>query len=221
MIKVGVGDYAVLDILPGEYAQIADIATLFDVNFLKRAFSKFAEIELNLKYSLNPENLFESACLTLLDDGAAQVNTVAQSTQRVATNNVKPTQTVQLQPVQEAEPQATVQPTAPVQKSETDRVWGNVLIKVRENNLFALSNALTSVFKVEEINKRLILHTNDLSSRDLIDNKDKLDVLLKLVNLFDESITKIEVMYDKQNASTQDIKDNLKEIFKSKIKFKE
>jgi len=169
----------------------------------------------------NPENLFESACLTLLDDGAAQVNTVAQSTQRVATNNVKPTQTVQLQPVQEAEPQATVQPTAPVQKSETDRVWGNVLIKVRENNLFALSNALTSVFKVEEINKRLILHTNDLSSRDLIDNKDKLDVLLKLVNLFDESITKIEVMYDKQNASTQDIKDNLKEIFKSKIKFKE
>ena len=65
------------------------------------------------------------------------------------------------------------------------------------------------------------MHTNDLSSRDLIDNKDKLDVLLKLVNLFDESITKIEVMYDKQNASTQDIKDNLKEIFKSKIKFKE
>ena len=194
---------------------------MFDVNFLKRAFTKFAETELNLKYSLNPENLFESACLSLLDDAGVQAQQVSQPAQRTGTSSAQASQPVQLQPVQEETPQAINQQTAPVQKSETDKVWGNVLIKVRENNLFALSNALTSVFKVEVINKRFILHTNDLSSRDLIDNADKLDVLLKLVNLFDDSITKIEVMYDKQNASTQDIKDNLKEIFKSKIKFKE
>ena len=60
MVKVGVGDYAVLDILPGEFASIADIAAKFDINYLKQAFNKFSEIELDLKYSLNPENLFES-----------------------------------------------------------------------------------------------------------------------------------------------------------------
>ena len=51
MIKVGVGDYTVLDILPGEYAQYSEIGNLFELSYLKRAFSKFAEIELELKYS--------------------------------------------------------------------------------------------------------------------------------------------------------------------------
>ena len=55
----------------------------------------------------------------------------------------------------------------------------------------------------------------------MIDNKDRIGVLLKLVNLFDDGITDVIVEYDKQNASTQDIKDSLKEAFKNKIKFKE
>ena len=55
----------------------------------------------------------------------------------------------------------------------------------------------------------------------MIDNKERIDVLLKLVKLFDDSIEMIEIEYDKENASTQDIKDNLKDVFKSKIKFKE
>ena len=67
MIKSGVTDYAVLDILPGDFKQYADIADLFDIDLLKQAFAKFAETELDLKYSLNPENLFESACLGLID----------------------------------------------------------------------------------------------------------------------------------------------------------
>ncbi len=65
MIKVGIADYSILDIMPGEYAQYSEIASKFDINYLKSAFSKFAEIELELKYSINPENLFESACLQI------------------------------------------------------------------------------------------------------------------------------------------------------------
>ena len=208
MIKSGVGDYTVLDILPGEFAQYAEIANMFNIEYLKSAFSKFAKIELELKYSLNPENLFESACLELIDFGV-QPQVVAQQPQ-----------TVVQQPVVTSQPKA--QPVEQKrEQTEIERIWGNVLLKVKENNMFALSNALTNVNKVQQISSKMIISTNDASSYEMIDNKDRIGVLLKLVNLFDDSITEVIVEYDKQNASVQDIKDNLKDIFKNKIKFKE
>ena len=208
MIKSGVGDYTVLDILPGEFAQYAEIANMFNIEYLKSAFSKFAKIELELKYSLNPENLFESACLELVDFGV-QPQVVAQQPQ-----------TVVQQPVVTSQPKA--QPVEQKrEQTEIERIWGNVLLKVKENNMFALSNALTNVNKVQQISSKMIISTNDASSYEMIDNKDRIGVLLKLVNLFDDSITEVIVEYDKQNASVQDIKDNLKDIFKNKIKFKE
>ena len=201
MIKVGVGDYTVLDILPGEFASYADIASQFDLELLKIAFSRFAEVELDLKYSINPENLFESTCLSLL------VNPTTMVTETKA-----PTQVVV--PVQQPEIKAE-------SSNEIDKIWGNVLIKTKERNLFALSNALINIVKVEKRLNKLILHTNDLGSFQMIDNKERLNVILELVNLFDDSIKDIEIQYDKTNASTQDVKDSLKDAFKSKIKFKE
>ena len=87
--------------------------------------------------------------------------------------------------------------------------------------MFALSNALTTVNKVNQVGKNLIIKTNDFGSYEMIDNSERLSVLLKLVNLFDDSIEKVIVEYDKSNASKQDVKDALKDVFKSKIKFKE
>ena len=204
MIKVGVGDYAVLDILPGEFATYNDIASQFDINYLKMAFSRFASVELDLKYSINPENLFESTCLDL-----------------VSTPTVLPAQPVVFNaPVQPQVVQQKQEPAA-VSSNETDKVWGNVLIKAKERNLFALSNALINVTKVEKKLNCLIIHTNDLGSFQMIDNKERLNVILELVNLFDDNIKIVEVEYDKSNVSTQDVKDSLKDAFKSKIKFKE
>ncbi len=200
MIKSGIGDYSVLDILPGEYANYSEIASQFDLNYLKSAFSKFASIELDLKYSINPENLFESACLDLLSFDESQVV-------------IKPPK-IETKPV-ETETKKVVNQT------EIEKVWGNVLIKVKEKNLFALSNALTTVNKVEKLVNKLIIHTNDQGSYQMIDNKERIDVLLSLVKLFDDSISGVEIEYDKTNASKNDIKDSLKDVFKTKIKFKE
>lgn len=203
MIKVGVGDYAVLDILPGEFASYADLANMFDLNYLKTAFSKFTNIELDLKYSINPENLFESACLELV-----RFETVSTH-EPAATNVVKP-------------PVVPAAPVMPVEnKTEVEKVWGNVLRKVKESNLFALSNALVTVNKVEKLLNTLKIYTNDLGSYQMIDNKERINVLLNLVKLFDESIENVVVEYDSKNASSQDVKDSLREVFKSKIKFKE
>ncbi len=202
MIKVGVGDYSILDILPGEYASYVDIANMFDINYLKNAFSAFAKVELDLKYSLNPENLFETTCLGLMNFGVASKveNIPSQITPKV---QVQPTV---VQSVRE--------------ETETEKIWGNVLLKVKENNMFALANALTNVNKVSQVGKNLIITTNDIGSYEMIDNADRISVLLKLVKLFDDDIEQVIVEYDKSNASTQDIKDNLKDVFKSKIKFK-
>ena len=211
MIKVGVGDYSILDILPGEFAGYSEIANMFEIGYLKTAFSKFAQIELDLKYSLNPENLFETACLTLMQGGSEQPQVVVQQVQPVE----KPK--VVAQPVDVVMPE----PAKEVQQTEIEKVWGNVLIKVKENNMFALANALINVNKVQKIANKMIISTNNLSSYEMIDNPERIGVLLKLVNLFDDSIENIIVEYDKTNASKQDIKDGLKDVFKSKIKFKE
>ncbi len=204
MIKSGIGDYSILDILPGEYAQYSHMSSQFDLNYLKTAFSKFAEIELDLKYSINPENLFESACLDLIN---------FEERAYVPVN--KPV----INPVQS---QVEVKPVVTEkEQTEIEKLWGNVLIKVKERNLFALSNALTTVNKVEKIANKLIIHTNDQGSYQMIDNQERISVILGLVKLFDDSIAGVEVEYDKSNASKNDIKDSLKEVFKTKIKFKE
>ena len=213
MIKVGVGDYSILDILPGEFAGYSEIANTFDISYLKNAFSKFAQIELDLKYSLNPENLFEMTCLELMKMG----NESTQPVQVQQTSQSAQQQKSFMQPISNVEQPKFEQSR---EQTEIEKVWGNVLIKVKENNMFALSNALTTVNKVQQIGKNLIVSTNDLGSFEMIDNQERISVLLKIVNLFDDSIEQVHVEYDKSNASTQDIKDGLKEAFKSKIKFK-
>ena len=221
MIKVGVGDYSVLDILPGEYASYSEISKMFGLEYLKTAFAKFAEVELELKYSLNPENLFESACLGLVnfnDDNSVKVSeTIAQPVQTLQQNIVQPTQLTEVN----NSPFKEEIKSQPENQTEVEKIWGNVLIKVKEKNLFALANALINVTKVSQVGKNIIITTNDQGSYEMIDNKDRIGVILKLVNLFDDSIENVVVEYDNKNASTQDIKDKLKDVFKSKIKFKE
>ena len=154
--------------------------------------------------------MFESACLELIDFGTA--------VQQVVT-----TVPAGLTPVNEIKTPSTIEVKQEPSREQTEieKIWGNVLLKVKENNMFALSNALTNIVKVNQIGNKIILTSNDLGSYEMIDNKDRISVLLKLINLFDDSIQDVIVEYDRSNASKQDIKDNLRDAFKSKIKFKE
>ena len=138
LIKAGVGDFTVLDILPGEFSSYSEMANRFDIDYLKMAFSKFAQIELDLKYSLNPENLFEKACLDLMRM-SSETNVQVKVQQTQVQNEVKPI----------SNNDAPVK--LEIEQTEIEKVWGSVLIKVKENNMFALSNALTTVNKVEKI----------------------------------------------------------------------
>ena len=208
MIKVGISDYSILDIMPGDYAGYLSMANQFDIAYLKSAFKRFAEVELELKYSLNPENLFESTCLSLIG-----YSEVLQVTPQPVVRDVVSNSRVST-PVVEAKVEAREQ-------TAIERVWGNVLIKVKEKNLFALSNALMNVNKVEAIGSKIIISTGDKGSYEMIDNPDRISILLSLVKSFDDSMDSLAVEYDNNNVSTQDIKEGLKSVFKSKIKFKD
>lgn len=216
MVKSGVTDCAVLDVLPEEFTNIVEIGEMFDINLLKTAFTKFSEVELNLKYSLNPENLFEATCLELISFDTQPIQ--VQQPQQVQTTLAQPTQS---NPQVNNETAQNNQSPQNANQLRIEKVWGNVLLKVKEKNMFALSNALNGVCKVENFGGKLILHLNDQTSYQTIDTKERIEVLLNLVRLFDDSISEILLEYDKQNASTQDVKDNLREIFKNNIKFKE
>lgn len=234
MVKSGIDDCTILDVLPEEFASFIEIGEKFSIEFLKTAFSKFAEIELDLKYSINPENLFESACLSLFNVNSE--NTVLNKTTNIeTTKNLKNNENL----VNFSEKNVKIDEkieknenfnqkfeNIPIEsknenQTKIEKVWGNVLLKVKEKNMFALSNALTSVVKVEQVANKLIIKTNDSTSFDLIDNPDRISVILNLVKLFDDSIEEVIVEYDNLNASKQDIRDNLKQVFKNKIKFKD
>ena len=229
MVKSGINDCTILDVLPEEFATYVEIGEKFSLNFLKSAFSKFAEIELDLKYSINPENLFESACLSLFDlksEGETNNQATKQvNTQENIKNNEKLTKTseknVELGGKIEKNENILTNSQKNENQTKIEKVWGNVLLKVKERNMFALSNALTTVNKVEQLSNKLIIKTNDSTSFDLIDNPERISVILNLVKLFDDSIEEVIVEYDNLNASKQDIRDNLKQVFKNKIKFKE
>ena len=229
MVKSGINDCTILDVLPEEFATYVEIGEKFSLNFLKSAFSKFAEIELDLKYSINPENLFESACLSLFDL-KSEGETNNQATKQVNTQeNIKNNENLTKTSEKNVELGGKIEKNENIltnsQKNENqtkiEKVWGNVLLKVKERNMFALSNALTTVNKVEQLSNKLIIKTNDSTSFDLIDNPERISVILNLVKLFDDSIEEVIVEYDNLNASKQDIRDNLKQVFKNKIKFKE
>ena len=91
MIKVGVEDCTILDILPNEFSSYVEIANMFSLEYLKSAFSRFARVELDLKYSLNPENLFEMTCFELMKTGEnvvkAEVPTEIKQTNTIETVN--------------------------------------------------------------------------------------------------------------------------------------
>ena len=220
--------------MPEEFASFVEIGEKFSIAFLKTAFSKFAEIELDLKYSINPENLFESACLSLFEvkseNENLNVQTKVDSAKNLKNNenlvnfsekNVKIDEKIEKNENFNQNFENIPIESKNENQTKIEKVWGNVLLKVKEKNMFALSNALTSVVKVEQVANKLIIKTNDSTSFDLIDNPDRISVILNLVKLFDDSIEEVIVEYDNLNASKQDIRDNLKQVFKNKIKFKD
>lgn len=215
LVKSGVTDISVLGVMPNELELLTRQANSFSENKLKVGFDKFARIELELKYSVNPQSLFEAVCVNLI--ACPEAEPIFEQTQPKREINVAPQTT---QPSNIAKPVENIQNRA-THSDEIDQLWGKVLLHIKEKNMFALSASLRDVYGVHLEGNTLVLQTNDQSVLKMVDEPSRIDVLLNIASSLNNNIRNVEVRYDEKNKSSKDVVTELKNIFMDKLKVKE
>jgi len=104
---------------------------------------------------------------------------------------------------------------------EAGRIWGSVLLKVKEKNMFAFYSNIKNVYGVVAEDDKLILHINDKSIFEMIDTEEKKGVILSILKELNFNFTEVEIIYDETNKSKNDIIKSLKDTFLDKLKVKE
>lgn len=214
LLSQGIEDFNLLNIMPADLNNYKEVLKLFNVNQLKTAFEKLSRIELDLKFSLNPENLIESCCLNIM---------MLKSDETIIPE-IKPQQKLEVKSIEktvqskQAEPVITEQKTSEV---EAGKIWGSVLIKVKEKNMFAFYSNIKNVYGVKVEDDKLILHINDKTIFEMIDTEEKKGVILSILKELNFNFTEVEIIYDETNKSKNDIIKSLKDTFLDKLKVKE
>lgn len=233
LIQSGVKDINTLNVMPNELELMCSQADKLDNNIVKLAFDKFARIELDLKYSANPQNLFEAVCVSLIG-GTNQINfntkEIVNTQQPIINNATASNNLTQPNNVSINASNINISNNNNVSSNisnigtfnaEIDRLWGSVLLEIKKRNMFALSSSLRDVYGVHMAGNCLVLKTNDQSVLKSIDEQSKLDVILSIATTFNNNIKKVEVQYDEANKSSKDVVAELKNIFMDKLKVKE
>ena len=217
LIQSGIKDFNTLNIMPSELELMTNQASLLDENVVKLAFDKFARIELELKYSLNPQNLFEAVCISLV----SSKNKRDLQDVKIVKTETKPLDEDKFIP--QPENCNIIKSSLNINNanSEIDKLWGNVLLEIKKRNMFALSSSLRDVYGVHMVGNCLVLKTNEQSILKSIDEPSKLDVILSIATTFNDNIKKVEITYDETNKSSKDVANELKNIFMEKLKIKE
>ena len=236
LIQAGVKDLNILNIMPNELELMVEQASKLDQRIIKLGFDKFARIELDLKYSINPQSLFESVCISLINNMEVdrRVQDVATQSSGVVGgkceyNNINMPKTEPVKVANNISPVSIKTNNEPIttiidataSSRDIDALWGRVLLKIKESNMFALSAGLRDVYGVHMAGNCLILKTNDKSVLKTIDDPARLEVILNIASSFNADIKKVEVEYDEANKSSKDVVAELKNIFMDKLKVKE
>ena len=228
LIQAGVTDLNTLNIMPNELDLMKAQATKIDSDILKLAFDRFARIELDLKYSVNPQNLFESVCVSLLNIAKRVTFASGTNSEQVVTTGsvvknevVKKIDTSSDGNINAGQKNISNMNGLEAANDGIDLLWGKVLLKIKEKNMFALSASLKDVYGVHMVGNCLVLQTNDQSVLKMIDDPSRLDVILNIATEMNDNIKKVEVKYDESNKSSKDIVAELKNIFMDKLKVKE
>ncbi len=227
LIQSGIKDLNTLNVMPNELQLMCEQAGKIDNTVLKLAFDKFARIELDLKYSTNPQNLFEAVCISLINV-KNNIETPKPIYKAEPLNNVvnpipinPNSNTVSVNNSISNNNDINVNINNKVQNNQIDKLWGSVLLEIKKRNMFALSSSLRDIYGVHMVGNCLVLQTNDQSVLKTVDEPTKLDVILSIASTFNQDIKKVEVHYDEANKSSKDVVAELKNIFMDKLKIKE
>lgn len=228
LIKCGVEDLTILNIMPNELEMMKSQASMVDEHILKLGFDKFARVELDLKYSANPQNLFEAVCISItkniatMPHGTMQADITQTVERKVVATSIPHVNELDSVNVQAARPQGQPVVSNEIKSgNDVDQLWGKVLLKIKEGNMFALSANLKDVYGVHMRGNCLVLLTNDQMILKSVDEPSRLDVILNIASSFDGNIKNVVIEYDESNKSNKDIVAELKNIFMDKLKVKE
>ena len=226
LIQSGVSDLNVLNVMPNELELMTMQANKISNSIAKLAFDRFARIELDLKYSANPQNLFEAICVNLLDVQArkeVRVENINNSSVQQSNLNINISNNIEKKSIDSNNNvnDTNISNSKVTVNNDIDRLWGSVLLEIKKRNMFALSSSLRDVYGVHMAGNCLILKTNDQSVLKSIDEPSRLDVILSIATTFNADIKKVEIEYDKTNKSSKDVVAELKNIFMDKLKVKE
>ena len=190
LIKSGVRDLSLLHLTSNALSSMLELVENVDVERIIHAFNTLSGIELDLKFSLDPQLLFESTCIK----AGGVVNVTAP--QPVVT---KATPTL---------------PTPSVETAENiSRRWGAVLLAVKDQKYFALASACKNIYKVEHQGEMLVLRVSDKSSKDILDDPERSSILLKVVKQNFDNVGALQFVYDETKRSPDEIANDLKAIF--------
>ena len=195
LIKSGVTDLSSLHLTKQDYNVMLDLAQKVEKEVLTHAFNEMISIETELKYSLDPQMVLESACIKAGQTEMAQ--TIVSDTRQ----DVKDKSTLEVFDQQTA-----------------DKNWGEVLLAIKEEKYFALASACKNIYKVEHVGESLLLHVQDKSSKDILTDPERTSVLLRIVEQHFQNVTGLQFLYDKENKSADDVVSDLKVIFPHNFK---
>ena len=190
LIKSGVRDLSLLHLTSNALSSMLELVENVDVERIIHAFNTLSGIELDLKFSLDPQLLFESTCLK-----AGGVVNVTAPQPVIA----KPTPTLSTPSVETAE--------------KISRRWGAVLLAVKDQKYFALASACKNIYKVEHQGEMLVLRVSDKSSKDILDDPERSSILLKVVKQNFDNVGALQFVYDETKRSPDEIANDLKAIF--------
>ena len=220
LVSLGITDYKILSIMPTDLDRYKELSGLFTVDQLKLGFEKFSRIELDLKFSMNPRNLLESVAVSLVQVNSTVIEKPVLKQPNEAVKQVKIEQAPILEKVSQLQEVKTS--TLDVEeKKDVGRIWGEVLRRIKEKNMFALSASLKNIYGVEGQGKALILRTNDKSVYQTVDSEEKKSVILSVLKEISQDFDIIQIVYDEDNKSQQDIIKHLKDTFMDKIRIKD
>lgn len=215
LIKSGVTDPKTLNLMPSDVEKISPLASKADMPMLSAMFEKLSAVELDLKFSLNPRIMLESACLACMTE--KKTNFVATPTPAVTPKDLPSTQPVVNTPKSADVP---AQPVASTPSTNVDRLWGYVLLGTKERGLFALYTSLDAVDSVKLVGDTIELVTHDKSSYDIIADPDRKNTILDIARGVDSTVANINITYDDSIKSTDEIINKLRNEFGDLLKIK-
>lgn len=197
LINSGIDDSDTLQLSNENILKLKNLVQSTSLDKLAYIFTTLSSIELDIKYSLSPITMLQSICVkaSIIPNIENNFINTVDNNQTNNTNNIT-SKTI----------------------DDAEVSWGKVLIDAKSKNLFALSSACKSIVKVDYSNNILHLLTGDKQSILLLNDPERKEQLFSIAKKYFDKLKDIEIELDANEKSSDNIANDLKNLFNRGLK---